>query len=51
MLDEIICHKLNILAKAADLSTGKNWCMHWRIRERTIEIALVGKYVDLTGVI
>ncbi|MEO6824353.1 MAG: CTP synthase [Nitrosospira sp.] len=48
MLDEIICHKLNILAKPANLNTWKNLVYALEHPERTIEIALVGKYVDLT---
>ena len=48
MLDEIICHKLNILAKAADLSTWKKLVHALENPQRTVEIALVGKYVDLT---
>ena len=48
MLDEIVCHKLNILAKPANLSTWKNLVYALEHPERTIEIALVGKYVDLT---
>ena len=48
MLDEIVCHKLNLLAKAADLSTWKKLVHALEHPERTIEIALVGKYVDLT---
>lgn len=48
MLDEIICHKLNILAKPADLSVWKKLVYALEHPERTIEIALVGKYVDLT---
>ncbi|MDN5936822.1 MAG: CTP synthase, partial [Nitrosospira sp.] len=48
MLDEIVCHKLNLLAKAADLSVWKNLVYALEHPERTIEIALVGKYVDLT---
>ncbi|MGH8762799.1 MAG: CTP synthase [Nitrosospira sp.] len=48
MLDEIICHKLNILAKPADLGAWKNLVYALEHPERTIEIALVGKYVDLT---
>ena len=47
MLDEIVCHKLSILAKAADLSTWKNLVYALEHPERAIEIALVGKYVDL----
>jgi CTP synthase len=48
MLDEIVCHKLSILAKAADLSVWKKLVHALEHPERTIEIALVGKYVDLT---
>ena len=48
MLDEIVCHKLNILAKPANLSAWKNLVYALEHPERTIEIALVGKYVDLT---
>jgi CTP synthase len=48
MLDEIICHRLNILAKAADLSTWKKLVHALENPQRTVEIALVGKYVDLT---
>ncbi len=48
MLDEIVCHKLNLLARAADLSGWKNLVHALEHPERTIDIALVGKYVDLT---
>jgi CTP synthase len=48
MLDEIICHKLSILAKAADLGTWKKLVHALENPQRTVEIALVGKYVDLT---
>lgn len=48
MLDEIVCHKLSLLAKAADLSVWKKLVHALEHPERTIEIALVGKYVDLT---
>ena len=47
MLDEIVCHKLTILAKAADLSIWKSLVHALEHPERTIDIALVGKYVDL----
>jgi CTP synthase len=47
MLDEIVCHKLNILAKAADLSIWKSLVYALEHPERAIDIALVGKYVDL----
>ena len=48
MLDEIVCHKLHILAKAADLSVWKRLVEALENPERTLNIAFVGKYVDLT---
>src|SRR5664279_1236035 len=48
MLDEIVCHKLGILAKAADLSVWKNLVHSLENPEYRISIAFVGKYVDLT---
>lgn len=48
MLDQIICHKLNILAKPADLSVWKNLVHALEHPEHAVTIALVGKYVDLT---
>ncbi len=48
MLDEIVCHKLNILAKPADLSVWKKLVDALEHPQCTVEIALVGKYVDLT---
>ncbi len=48
MLDEIVCHKLNILAKAADLTLWKNLVHSLEHPEHTVNIAFVGKYVDLT---
>ncbi|PTR16554.1 MULTISPECIES: CTP synthase [unclassified Nitrosospira] len=48
MLDEIVCHKLSILAKAANLGTWKKLVHALENPQRTVEIALVGKYVDLT---
>jgi len=48
MLDEIVCHKLGILAKAADLSVWKNIVHSMENPEYHINIAFVGKYVDLT---
>ncbi|MBK8746197.1 CTP synthase [Propionivibrio sp.] len=47
MLDEIVCHKLNILAKAADLTTWKNLVHALEHPEHEVNIAFVGKYVDL----
>ena len=48
MLDEIVCHKLDILAKPADLSVWKRLVDHLEHPQRSVKIALVGKYVDLT---
>jgi CTP synthase len=47
MLDEIVCHKLSILAKAADLSAWKNLVHALQNPEFEVDIAFVGKYVDL----
>ena len=48
MLDEIICHKLGILAKPADLSVWKKLVHALEHPTHEVTIALVGKYVDLT---
>ncbi len=48
MLDEIVCHKLGILAKAADLSVWAKLVDAMEHPERELNIAFVGKYVDLT---
>lgn len=48
MLDEIVCHKLGILAKAADLSSWKKITQALKHPKHTVNIAFVGKYVDLT---
>jgi CTP synthase len=48
MLDEIVCHKLGILAKAANLSVWKNLVDALEHPEHEVNIAFVGKYVDLT---
>ena len=48
MLDEIVCHKLNILAKAADLSVWKKLVDGLEHPQHEVDIAFVGKYVDLT---
>ncbi|MFA7281577.1 MAG: CTP synthase [Sterolibacterium sp.] len=48
MLDEIVCHKLGILAKAANLSVWKKLVDALEHPAHTINIAFVGKYVDLT---
>jgi CTP synthase len=48
MLDEIVCHKLNILARAADLSVWKSLVHALEHPRHEVNIAFVGKYVDLT---
>ena len=48
MLDEIVCHKLGILAKAADLSVWKKLVYSLEHPEHNVNVAFVGKYVDLT---
>jgi CTP synthase len=47
MLDEIVCHKLQILAHAADLSAWKALVHAMEHPEHEVDIAFVGKYVDL----
>ena len=48
MLDEIVCHKLGILARAADLSVWKKLVHSLEHPQHEVDIAFVGKYVDLT---
>ncbi len=48
MLDEIVCHKLGILAKAADLSIWRDLVDRLEHPQANVNIAFVGKYVDLT---
>ncbi len=48
MLDEIVCHKLHVLARAADLSVWNRLVDALAHPEREIHVAFVGKYVDLT---
>src|SRR2546421_588871 len=47
MLDEIVCHKLAILARAADLSAWRKIVEAQAHPEHEVDIAFVGKYVDL----
>jgi CTP synthase len=47
MLDEIVCHKLQILARAADLSAWTRLVDGLEHPEHEADIAFVGKYVDL----
>ena len=48
MLDEIVCHKLGILARAADLSVWEKLIDALEHPEHTVNVGFVGKYVDLT---
>lgn len=48
MLDEIVCHKLNLLARAADLSSWNRIVHALNNPKHEVNIAFVGKYVDLT---
>jgi CTP synthase len=48
MLDEIVCHRLGILARAADLSIWKSMVEALEHPQHEVNIAFVGKYVDLT---
>jgi len=47
-MDEIVCRKLNITAKAADLSSWEKICDALAHPKQEVNIAFVGKYVDLT---
>jgi CTP synthase len=47
MLDEIVCHKLNILARAADLSAWARIVDAQQHPQHEVDVAFVGKYVDL----
>ncbi|WP_341644489.1 CTP synthase [Thauera sp. SDU_THAU2] len=48
MLDQIVCHKLDILARAADLSVWEKLIHALEHPKQTVSIGFVGKYVDLT---
>ena len=48
MLDEIVCHKLRILARPADLKSWKRLIDALESSQYQVTIAMVGKYVDLT---
>src|SRR3954463_12205787 len=47
MLDEIVCHKLHILARAADLTAWTKLVHALEHPQHEVDIAFVGKYVDL----
>ncbi len=48
MLDGIVCHRLDILARTADLSSWDKLVYALENPQHEVSIALVGKYVDLT---
>ena len=48
MLDQIVCHKLDILARPADLSVWARLIESLENPVETINVGFVGKYVDLT---
>lgn len=48
MLDQIVCHKLNLLARPADLSTWNKLIDALENPQETVNVGFVGKYVDLT---
>jgi CTP synthase len=48
MLDGIVCHKLDILAKSANLAVWKKLVDALEHPEHEVNVAFVGKYVDLT---
>ena len=47
MIDEIVCHRLHILARAADLSLWDKLIDALEHPKATVNVAFVGKYVDL----
>src|SRR5918999_1172229 len=47
ILDDIVCHKLAILARAADLSAWKKLVDAQEHPDHEVDVAFVGKYVDL----
>ncbi len=48
MLDEIVCHKLDLLARPANLSAWEKLVHALEHPQHAVTVALVGKYVDLT---
>ncbi len=48
MLDEIVCHKLGILARPANLRQWEEIVEAWQHPITQIDLGFVGKYVDLT---
>jgi CTP synthase len=48
MLDEIVCHRLDVLARPADVSPWDRLVDALEHPQHHVTVALVGKYVDLT---
>ena len=48
MLDEIVCHRLDLLARPADLSPWDKLVFGLEHPQHQVTVAIVGKYVDLT---
>jgi CTP synthase len=48
MLDEIVCHRLDLLARPANLSAWDKLVHALEHPQHAVTVALVGKYVDLT---
>src|SRR5471030_2972691 len=48
MLDEIVCHKLDLLARPANLSAWEKLVFALEHPQHEVTIAMVGKYVGLT---
>jgi len=48
LLDEIVCHKLGILARPADLTVWNKLIDALENPDHEVNVAMVGKYVDLT---
>jgi len=46
-LDEVVCRELNLEASEPDLGEWENMVRRIKKRERSVDIAIVGKYIDL----
>jgi CTP synthase len=47
-LDELICMKLQLLTRPADLKRWDRWCTRSSTRSTTVKIGMCGKYTDLS---
>lgn len=47
-LDDIVVHKLNMQSKPADLSEWQQVCQLQQVQTKTVRIAMVGKYTNLS---